>query len=75
MATLTLDNLPDDVYDRLKARAARENRTVEQEAAQLLGPALDEKPRSLLELRGLGAHLWQDVDSTTWLDDERNSWN
>ena len=75
MATLNVDNFPDDLYARLRARAERENRSVEQQITHLLGKALPEKTRSLMELEGLGSHWWHDVDSTTYLEEERNSWD
>lgn len=75
MATLNVKNFPDDLYERLRARAERENRSIAQEISHLLGTALPEKRHSLLELEGLGAHLWRDVDSTTYLEEERKSWD
>jgi len=38
-------------------------------------PAIHTKSRrSILELRGLGKHLWQDVSVTDYLKEERDSW-
>lgn len=31
--------------------------------------------RSILELRGLGKEIWQDVDAQDYIDQERASWN
>lgn len=31
--------------------------------------------RSLLELEGLGAEIWQDVDVQKYIDQERDSWD
>lgn len=31
--------------------------------------------RSILELRGLGKHLWQDVSVKNYINAERDSWN
>jgi len=31
--------------------------------------------RSILELRGLGKHLWQDVSVKDYINAERDSWN
>lgn len=75
MATLNVKNFPDDIYKRLRDRAERENRSIAQEVTHLLGKALPEKTHSLLELRGLGSELWRDVDSTTYLEEERKSWD
>lgn len=32
------------------------------------------KPHSIMELEGLGAEIWQDVDIQTYVDQERDSW-
>jgi hypothetical protein len=31
--------------------------------------------RSILELRGLGKEIWQDIDAQDYVDHERASWN
>ncbi|MGB5686329.1 MAG: hypothetical protein WBM35_10975 [Candidatus Electrothrix sp.] len=33
-----------------------------------------EKKRSLLELEGLGAEIWEGVDAQQYVDDLRNEW-
>jgi hypothetical protein len=39
-------------------------------------PVLQPKMRrSILELRGLGKHLWQDVSVKNYINAERDSWN
>ena len=40
MATLTIRNLPDDVYDRLRLRAAENRRSMEAEARDLVATGL-----------------------------------
>lgn len=42
MATLTIRNLPDEVRDRLRVRAAQKGRSMEAEARELIGRALGE---------------------------------
>lgn len=42
MATLTIRDLPEGVYERLKARAAANRRSATQEAARILEAALAE---------------------------------
>ena len=32
------------------------------------------KPHSIMELEGLGAEIWRDVDAQTYIDQERTSW-
>ena len=43
MATLTIRNLPDEVRDRLRVRAAQNGRSMEAEAREALADALREK--------------------------------
>jgi DNA-binding HxlR family transcriptional regulator len=33
------------------------------------------KPRSILELKGKGKDIWKGVNVTTYIDEERSSWN
>lgn len=44
MATLTIRNLPDEVRDRLRVRAARNGRSMEAEARALIAEAVSEAP-------------------------------
>ena len=76
MATLNVKNLPDALYRKLQARARRERRSVAQEVTQILSDALETpKPLSILELRGLGKELWQNVDATEHVGRERTAWD
>jgi len=43
MATLTIRNLPQEVYDRLRIRAAENKRSMEAEARELVAKALPPK--------------------------------
>ena len=45
MATLTLKNVPDDLYQRLKAQAAAHRRSLNQEAIEVLGGAVSVEGR------------------------------
>jgi len=59
MATLTVRNLPDDVHDALRRRAAEHRRSVEAEVRDLLSQAVgdptreERKAKALVALRGL----------------------
>ncbi len=76
MATLNVKNLPDDLYEKLKARARRERRSVAQEVTGLLAAAFDPvEASSIMDLQGLGAALWQDVDAVAHVEAERASWD
>jgi len=76
VATLNVKNLPDALYEKLKARAKRERRSVVQEVTCLLSAALDAPPPlSIMELQGLGKELWQGVDAPAHVENERTSWD
>jgi plasmid stability protein len=76
VATLNIKNLPDDLYQKLKARAKRDRRSVAQEVTGLLAAALEApETLSIMDLQGLGATLWQGVDAVAHVDTERASWD
>lgn len=76
VATLNVKNLPDALYEKLKARAKRERRSVAQEVTGLLAAALDiPPPLSIMELQGLGKELWQGVDAAAHIETERAAWD
>ena len=59
MATLTVRNLPDDVHDALRRRAAEHRRSVEAEVRETLaasvriGASTEERRAALVRLRGM----------------------
>jgi plasmid stability protein len=76
VATLNIKNLPDRLYEKLRARAKLHHRSVAQEVTHLLSEALEEpEPLSILELQGLGKELWTGVDAGRHVDEERRSWD
>ena len=76
MATLNVKNLPDALYEKLKARAKHERRSVAQEVTNLLAAALDTPPAlSIMELQGLGKDVWQGVDPAAHVEAERAAWD
>ena len=76
MATLNVKNIPDALYERLKARARREHRSVAQEVTVLLAATLDAPaPLSIMELEGLGRDRWTDVDAAAHVEAERAAWD
>jgi plasmid stability protein len=76
MATLNIKNLPDPLYQQLKARAEREHRSIAQQVIHMLEEALREaEPLSILELQGLGKEVWQGMDAAAHVDEERRSWD
>ncbi|NJD67256.1 MAG: hypothetical protein C3F12_05735 [Candidatus Methylomirabilota bacterium] len=76
MATLNIKNVPDPLYRKLRARAKRERRSVAQEVIHILTQATQEpKPLSILALKGLGKELWRGVDTATFVEQERRSWD
>lgn len=75
MATLNIKNLPDPLYEALKARAEAQHRSVAQEVTHILSAALDQEPLSILDLQGLGKELWAGIDAARHVEEERGSWD
>lgn len=76
MATLNIKNLPDSLYEALKARAESQHRSIAQEVTHLLTEALGQRePLSILELQGLGKELWAGIDAEDHVERERASWD
>jgi len=76
MATLNVKNFPDELYGRLQAEARRERRSVAQQVVHLLSSAVESsEPVSILELKGLGKEIWQNVDAKRHVRAERASWD
>ena len=76
IATLNIKNLPDPLYRRLKARAAKEHRSLAQQVTHMLEEALREpEPLSILELQGLGKEAWKGIDAAMHVEEERGSWD
>ena len=75
MATLNIKNFPAALYRELKARARAQRRSMAQEVTHLLEKALESPgPLSILEIEGLGAELWGEIDAAEHVDGERSSW-
>ncbi len=73
---LNVKNLPDALYRKLQASARRERRSVAQEVTQILSSALEApKPRSILDLRGLGKEHWKGIDAVAHVERERDAWD
>jgi plasmid stability protein len=68
MATLNVKNVPDALYEALKAQAESRHRSVAQEVRHILSEVLFPQQLSILELEGLGKELWSGVE-------ERASWD
>lgn len=76
MATLNVKNLPDGLYRKLQARARRQRRSVAQEVTQILSDILETpEPLSILDLKGLGKEIWQDIEPADHVERERSPWN
>ncbi len=75
MATLTIDNFPEDLYNRLKHQAEREHRSVAQQVIRTLDSNVDQiRNLSIMGLRGLGKELWEGIDAAEYIREERDSW-
>ena len=76
MATLNIKKFPNDLYEQLRMIAEQEQRSLSQEVIYLLRQAVSSKEkRSLLELRGLGKKLWEEVNVGDYLEKERSTWD
>ncbi len=76
MAILNIKNFPDATYEKLKAQAKRDHRSVSQEVIHLLGEAVEARQaHSILDLRGLGKELWSNVGTASHIARERDSWD
>lgn len=74
MAILSIKNLPDPLYRKLKQRAKQQHRSVAQEVTAILERVLSEPDAlSLLELDGLGRELWTGIGAARHVDRERAS--
>ncbi len=69
----------EDIYEHhIRALSASEQlRLVELITSKLAAEAIREgqRQRSLLELEGLGADLWQDIDAQHYVDELRHEWD
>lgn len=75
MATLNVKNLPDDLYERLRACSVSEHRSIAQQVIHVLSLYLEAaESRSILELKGMGKDLWRDVHPAH-VRQERDSWD
>ena len=76
MAILNIKSFPDDLYAQLRESAKKDRRSISQEVIHLLAEAIDaRRPRSILELRGLGNSTWSEVDAAEYVARERDSWD
>lgn len=76
MATLNVKNFPDDLYQRIKQRAAADRRSIAGEVVHLLDRAVaSEEPRSILDLQGLGKEIWRGTDAADHVRREREAWD
>jgi len=76
MATLNIEDVPDDLYRRLTERAKKNGRSLDEEVRQILDTAM--KQRSLLELAGKSRELWQKElqgkDAADYIGEQRDQW-
>jgi len=76
MAILNVKDFPDALYERLRARARAEGRSIAREVTHLLEAAVGQaEPCSILELEGLGAERWRGVEAVAHVQSERESWD
>ena len=66
-------------YDQVLRMAKRLNLPEQLQLLETLSPLVrvqvaDAKPHSIMELEGLVAEIWRDVDAQAYIDQERASW-
>ncbi len=54
---------------------AEQNQLIEDIKRILFNKNAGQPLRSILELEGLGAEIWKDVDVEKYIEEERNSWD
>jgi len=68
-----------DPYDDILKRAQQMSREQQQrlvdELAQQAGRKNGSQEHSIMELKGLGKAIWQDVDADEYVAKERDSWD
>ena len=75
MATLRIEDFPDDIHSALERRARRAHRSVSQEVVRIVSRAVSEPDAtSILDLEGLGQEQWTGVDATEHVKRERDAW-
>lgn len=62
----------EEIYERAQALDADERKTL----VKMLVDSFDPIPRhKLTELRGLGAEIWQEIDTAQYINDLRDEWD
>ncbi len=78
MATLNIKGFPEELYSILVKEAENDRRSLTGEVIYLLEKALAESKKkhiSILQLKGLGKHLWTDIHTTEHIAKERDAWD
>jgi len=70
-------NVYNDVLRRVQGLSPDDQLRLLEDVASLVRRkvATQARRRSILELRGLGKEIWQDIDAQEYIDQERASWN
>jgi hypothetical protein len=70
-------NVYDDVLRRVQRLSPDDQLRLLEDVASLVRRKVTNQARrrSILELRGLGREIWQDMDAQDYIDQERASWN
>lgn len=67
----------DRTLDLARELALSEQLKLLEALTQMVRRQIDDSPKtySIMELEGLGAEIWQDVDAQTYINEERASWD
>ena len=70
-------NLYNDVLQRVQRLSPEDQLRLLEHVASLVRSQVTSpsQRRSILELKGLGKEIWQDVDAQDYIDRERASWS
>jgi hypothetical protein len=70
-------NVYNDVLRRVQGLSPDDQLRLLEDVASLVRRqvATPARRRSILELRGLGKEVWQDIDAQDYVDQERASWS
>jgi hypothetical protein len=65
-----------EVLEHVRSLRPEEQLRLLEDLAASLRRQLPMQPRrSILELQGLGKHLWHGIDAQTYVNQERNAWS
>ena len=74
MATITVKNVPDELYDRLKALAKEHRRSINNEVIVLIENHVGKKRMSTEEMLAMAREVRKHTEGATVTDEELDEW-